>query len=264
MGNTLVSYTAEGGIATITLTDPPSNAVTHEMMKDLDEAILEARFDNDVHLVVVTGHGDWFSGGVDTQMLPEIDSAYSYYFGLHASETLTRIENTPKVVIAALNGPAIGIGFEIALACDMRIARKASGAIRLPEVSLGLLPLCGGTHRAARLAGASRALRLVIDATPIEYDEAARIGLVDFVWEADSTEAFVRTVLEHARRYVPPHGASRAVGLAKQSIRHGSARAAAVDDALDRAFHSSLFGSEDAREGIRALLEARTPVFQGK
>src|SRR4051794_33169779 len=105
---TLVDYRTDAGLATITLTDPPMNAYTHEMMKDLDEVILDARFDNDVHVIIITGYGDrFFSGGANIKMLTEVDATFKYYFGLHASETLNRLEQTPKLVIAALNGHAM-------------------------------------------------------------------------------------------------------------------------------------------------------------
>src|SRR4051812_38918762 len=122
MGNTLVDYRTDAGVATIALNDPPMNAFTHEMMKDLGEAILDARFDNDVHVLIVTGYGDrFFSAGANIQMLSEVDATFKYYFALHTHETLRRLENTPKLVIAALNGHTVGGGLEIALACDLRI-----------------------------------------------------------------------------------------------------------------------------------------------
>src|SRR5215470_17388382 len=161
MGNTLVDYRTDAGVATITLNDPPMNAYTHEMMKDLDDAILDDRFDNDVHVIVVTGHGDrFFCAGANIKMLSEVDPNFKYYFCLHANETLNRLESTPKLVIAELNGHAVGGGLEIALACDLRIARRGGGKIGLPEVNLGLMPGSGGTQRAARLIGKSQAIRL--------------------------------------------------------------------------------------------------------
>src|SRR6266508_1707989 len=162
MGTTLVDYRTDAGVATITLRDPPLSAFTHEMMRDLDDARLDARFDNDVHVVIITGHGDrFFCAGANIQMLSEVDPTFKYYFCLHANETLNRLEQTPKLVIAALNGHTVGGGLEIALACDIRVARKGGGKIGLPEVNLGLIPGSGGTQRAARLIGKSRAMQLM-------------------------------------------------------------------------------------------------------
>src|SRR6478752_8107638 len=101
----LVDYATSEGVALLTLNDPPVNGYTHEMMKDLDAAILEARFDGDVHVIVITGHGEkFFSAGANINMLKEADEAFKYYFCLHANETLSRLEQTPKLVIAAMNG----------------------------------------------------------------------------------------------------------------------------------------------------------------
>src|SRR3981081_4187470 len=141
---TLVSYATDKGVAILTLTDPPVNAYTHEMFKEFDANILEARFDDDVHVIVVTGQGHkFFCAGANINMLKEADESFKYYFCLHANETLSRLEQTPKLVIAAMNGHAVGGGLEIALACDLRVARKGPYHIGLPEVALGVLPGTG-------------------------------------------------------------------------------------------------------------------------
>ena len=130
---TLVTYATEKGVALLTLTDPPVNAFSHEMLKELDACILEARFDDDVHVIVLTGHGDgYFCAGENVHMLREADDSFKYYFCLHANETLLRLENTPKLVLAAINGHCVGGGFELALACDLRIARAGAYQIGLP------------------------------------------------------------------------------------------------------------------------------------
>src|SRR5215470_6847512 len=159
---TLVNYSTEKGVALLTLNDPPVNAYSYEMFKELDANILEARFDDDVHVVVVTGHGDkYFCAGANVNMLKEADETFKYSFCLHANETLLRLEATPKLVIAALNGHAVGGGLEVALACDLRVARRGAGKIGLPEVSLGVLPGTGGTTRLARLVNKSKAIELM-------------------------------------------------------------------------------------------------------
>src|SRR5204862_6952862 len=124
---------------------------------------LEARFDNDVHVMVLTGHGEkFFSEGANINMLRESDPTFKYYFCLHANETLNRLEHTPKLCIAALNGHTVGGGLEIAMARDLRVAKENAGKIGLPEVNLGVLPGTGGTQRLARLAGKAQAIEMMV------------------------------------------------------------------------------------------------------
>src|SRR5438094_10555648 len=160
---TRVLYRVENGIAIFELNDPPANTYTYEMMRDLDEAILKARFDPAVHVIVIRGAGDeFFCAGANIKMLQTADPTFKYFFCLHANETLNRLEQTPKLVIAALNGHCVGGGLEVAMACDLRLARrgKAPGQLKvgLPEVALGVLPGTGGTQRLARLIGRATAL----------------------------------------------------------------------------------------------------------
>jgi len=138
---TLVRYVVDGGggVAIIELDDPPANTYTHEMMRQLDDVILQARFDDAVHVLVLRGHGDkFFSAGANIAYLNSITPRYKYFFCLHANETLNRLEHTPKLTIAALNGHTVGGGLEIAMACDIRLAKANAGKIGLPEVNLGV------------------------------------------------------------------------------------------------------------------------------
>src|SRR6266446_2637216 len=118
------------GVAIIEMNDPPANTYTYEMNRQLDDAILQARMDNEVYVIVLTGAGDkFFSAGANIKMLVSVDPTFKYYFCLHANETLLRLEHTPKLVIAALNGHCVGGGLEIAMAADIRIARQDAGKI---------------------------------------------------------------------------------------------------------------------------------------
>src|SRR5688572_2534901 len=131
----LVRYEARDGVALLTLNDPPANTYSYEMMRQLDRAVLEARMDESVHVVVITGAGEkFFCAGANIKMLTEVTPTFKYYFCLHANETLSRLEQTPKLVIAAVNGHCVGGGLEVALAADIRVARKGAGKMGLPEV----------------------------------------------------------------------------------------------------------------------------------
>src|SRR5260370_23352468 len=158
----LVQGRSEGGLAIIELDDPPANTYTYDMMRQVDEAILRAGCDDSVHVIVLRGHGDkFFSAGANIGMLNTVTPRFKYFFCLHANETLNRLEQTPKLTIAALNGHTVGGGLEIAMACDIRLAKENAGKIGLPEVNLGVLPGTGGTHRLARLFRKGRAVPLV-------------------------------------------------------------------------------------------------------
>ena len=255
------------GVALLTLTDPPANTYSYEMMQDLDRAILDARMNMDVHVIVLIGAGEkFFCAGANIGMLKDADPEFKYYFCLHANETLTRLEQTPKLVIAALNGHTVGGGLEVAMAADLRIARKDAGKIGLPEVALGVLPGTGGTQRLARLVGKARAIELMATGRLMTMDEAHALGMVTAVWGETELEgrSFRDAVVEYARQFTPPHAASRAVGRMKRAVQSGAEAGFLEGLSLERELQQLLFQSEDAKEGIAANVEKRKPSFKGK
>ncbi len=244
--------------------DPPANTYTHEMMRQLDEAILKARFDDDVHVLVVRGAGwKFFSAGADIKMLATSSPGWKYFFCLHANETLNRLEQTPKLVIAALNGHTVGGGLEIAMACDMRLARRDSGKIGLPEVSLGVLPGTGGTQRLARLVGKSRAIELMATGRTFTFEEAEELGLVNQVLDSDP-DTYWEQVIAYGRQFCPPNKAARAVGRIKRSVQSGVECGFGEGLAIERELQQLLFTSEDAKEGLSAYVEKRPAQFKAK
>lgn len=262
METKLVDYRVIDGIAIMELSDPPANTYTYEMMRQFDDAILEARFDENVHVIIVTGGGEkFFCAGANIRMLADVTPQYKYYFCLHANETLNRLEQTPKLVIAALNGHTVGGGLEIALACDLRIARKDSGKIGLPEVTLGVLPGTGGTQRLSRVIGKSRAIELMVTGRLLTYEEALQIGLINDIFPSDN---FLERVIDYARQFVPPAKASKAVGHIKRAVQSGWEMSLHDGLALERELQQLLFQSEDAREGLTAYVEKRKPTFKGR
>ncbi len=267
MSSIKVRYQSANGVGVVTLVDPPANTYSYEMMQELDAAILTARMDPATHVIVLTGDGDrFFCAGANISMLQDATPEFKYYFCLHANETLIRLEQTPKLVIAALNGHTVGGGLEVALAADMRIARKGGGKIGLPEVHLGVLPGTGGTQRLVRLIGKPRAIELMATGRLMNFDEAAAIGLVGEVWDEAKLagRSFLEAVLEYARQFTPPHKASGAVGRMKRAVQSGAEVGLADGLALERELQQLLFQSEDAREGIRSNLEKRPAVFKGR
>jgi enoyl-CoA hydratase len=197
-------------------------------------------------------------------MLQKADPTWKYYFCLHANETLLKLEHTPKLVIAALNGHTVGGGLEIAMAADLRIARRGAGKIGLPEVALGVLPGTGGTQRLTKLVGASKAIELMVQGNNIDFDEAAGMGIVNRVIDAEGRDAFLAQVLEYARQFTRPNKATFAVGNIKRSCQSGAELPLEQGLALERELQALLFNSQDAKEGLNAYVEKRTPQFSGK
>jgi enoyl-CoA hydratase/carnithine racemase len=260
----LVGYSAEAGVAVLELTNPPANAYSYEMFRQLDDAILRARLDESVHVLVVTGAGEkFFCAGADIAMLNAATPAFKYAFCLHANETLLRLEQTPKLVIAALNGHTVGGGLEVALAADLRVARRDGGKLGLPEVSLGVLPGTGGTQRLARLVGKARALELMIRGENVSFEDARGLGIVNQIVDASAAD-FKKQVIDLARTYCPPGKASRAVGAIKRAVATGAEASLEIGLALERELQQQLFTSDDAREGIGAFVAKRRPEFKGR
>lgn len=261
----LVRYSASEGIALLTLNDPPANTYSYEMMQELDRSILRARMDESVHVIVITGQGEkFFCAGANISMLTSVTPEFKYYFCLHANETLSRLEQTPKLVIAAINGHCVGGGLEVAMAADLRIARKGAGKMGLPEVSLGVLPGTGGTQRMVRIVGKSRAIELMTTGELFDFERGEQLGLVNHVYEAENNEAFIEQVIAYARQFTLPNKAARAVGRIKRSVQTGAEIPFESALALERELQQQLFQSEDAREGMDAYAQKRKPQFKGR
>lgn len=261
----LVEYETLEGIARLTLNAPPANTYSYEMMQALDAAILRARFDANVHAIVIRGAGEkFFCAGADIAMLKGADPHFKYNFCLHANETLLRLEQTPKLVIAAISGHCVGGGLEIALAADLRVARRGAGKCGLPEVKLGVLPGTGGTQRLVRVVGKSRAIQLMATGDTFDFERAQELGIIDQVWDDGDAAAFHAHVIEWVRGFVPPRAPSRAVGFIKRACQTGAEIGIHEGLALERELQQRLFEGDDAGEGIAAYLEKRTPEFSGR
>jgi enoyl-CoA hydratase/carnithine racemase len=257
-----VNYEVRDGLAIITLNDPPANTYTYEMMRQLDQAILDARMAEEAHVIVLRGNGEkFFSAGANIGMLNTVTPRFKYFFCLHANETLNRLEHTPKLTIAALNGHCVGGGLEIAMACDLRIARRDAGKIGLPEVNLGVLPGTGGTQRLCRIVGKSKAIELMATGETFSFERALELGIVNHVFDPDG---FWDKVLLYARQFCPPNKAAKAVGLIKRSVQSGIEIPFESALAIERELQQQLFQSEDAKEGIAAYTEKRMAEFKAK
>ena len=258
----LINYRVEDGLGIIEFDDPPANTYTYEMNLQLDTAILKARMDEAVHVIILRGAGDkFFSAGANIGMLNEVTPKFKYCFCLHANETLNRLEHTPKLVIAALNGHTVGGGLEIAMAADIRLARQDAGKIGLPEVNLGVLPGTGGTQRLSRIVGKSMAIEMMIKGETFSFERADEVGIVNEIFPRDG---FWEHVVTYAKQFCPPNKASKAVGLIKRAVTSGWEVPFESGLAIERELQQQLFQSQDAKEGLAAYAEKRMAEFQGK
>ena len=271
-------YEEYGSVALLTLEDEGLNGYSFKMFQDIDKAILKARFNPEIEAIVITGAGEHFCAGANIKMLEAADPESKYYFCLHANETLSRLEHTPKLVIAAINGHCVGGGFEIALACDLRIARRGGGRVGLPEVNLGVLPGTGGTQRLARLIGPSKAMSMMVKGETFDVDQALAHELIhETRGELEDKEvkgkmrkvsslardAFVQEVLDFAQAQCSPKRAGMAVGHIKRAVQSGASLPLESGLALERELQAKLFASADAKEGMSAFVEKRKPSFTG-
>jgi enoyl-CoA hydratase len=262
---TLINSRVQDGIAFLTLNDPPANTYTYEMMQALDAAILEARMDESVQVIVLIGNGEkFFCAGANISMLAGVTPTFKYYFCLHANETLNRLEQTPKLVIAAINGHCVGGGLEVAMAADLRVARRGAGKMGLPEVSLGVLPGTGGTQRLARIVGKSKAIELMATGELFPFERGLELGLVNQIFDADTSEKFVQQVTDYTRQFTTPNKAAGAVGRIKRSVQTGAEIPFESALALERELQQQLFLGEDAKEGLDAYVNKRKAIFKGK
>jgi enoyl-CoA hydratase len=264
--NELVTREDRGRVSVLTLNNPPANGYTHSLHRALDQHVLDLRMDRGTDVIVLRGAGDrFFCAGADIGYLQSLDADQKYAFCLHANETLLRLENTPKLVIAALNGHCVGGGLEIALACDIRIGRRRTrdkpDQIGLPEVSLGVLPGTGGTQRLSRVLGRARALQWMVEGRRVAMEDALDQGLIHLIYDEDDWFA---SVLNYARSFCRPERSASAVGLIKRAVLGGADLPLEAGLALERELQMRLFASPDAQEGLSAFIEKRAPRFTGQ
>jgi enoyl-CoA hydratase/carnithine racemase len=264
MTYTCLLYEVKDGIATLTLNRPERlNALGDTLRDDLLDAVGRASADPDVRVMIITGAGKGFCAGGDVKAMNEAKEGRRERplidkIAPSRDRTLLAMRDAPQPIIAAVNGAAAGAGMNLALGCDIRIA---STAARFSQafVRRGLHPDWGGTYFLPRAVGMAKACELIFTGDVIDAAEALRLGLVSQVVEP---EALMPTVFELARKIAA--GPPTAIRLAKRALYHN------VDSDLRAALEFETFAqnicseTEDAREGIRAFVEKRAPVFRGR
>jgi enoyl-CoA hydratase len=250
----------EGRILTITLNRPPTNALNREFGEELFRAFDEAEKMEDATVVVVASALEKaFVAGADIKEMADMSRDDSEAFSKLLQEANNTLARMKKVVIAAINGHALGGGCELALACDYRFMAAGKGLIGLPEATLGVVPGAGGTQRLPRLVGLSKGLDILLRGKAMGPEEALRIGLVDRVFEA-------ATFMDEAMKFASQlaSGAGKAMGYIKAAVRDGVDLPMEQALAVERRYGLENLGTHDAREGLRAFAEKRKPDFRSR
>jgi enoyl-CoA hydratase/carnithine racemase len=253
-----VTTEVKGRVGWITLDRPPDNAVDAALLEELDRCVGEVAEAEVAVAVIRSASERFFSAGADLEGYLERSPEESLAMARRAHQVLGRFADEAPLFIAAIAGHALGAGYEITLACDVRVAAEGRYRIGLPEVTLGLLPATGGSQRLSRLIGRGRALELMTTGRTVAPAEAERLGMVDRLVPAGE---FDKAVADLAAGLAA--GAPLAVAAITRVVNDGLERS--LEDALDRDLEelAPLLSSEDAREGITAAVERRPPRFSG-
>ena len=255
-----VLYEKKGAVAYITLNRPKVlNALNQRTWEDLRSAFEDARDDAEIRGIIVTGAGDKaFAAGADISELAKATAVEAEKSSSYGQQVLNLVESLGKPVIAAVNGFALGGGCETAMACTIRVASE-NAKFGVPEVTLGLIPGCGGTQRLPRLVGKGRALQLILSGGMIGADEAYRIGLVNEVVPAadliSRAEAILKPILANA---------PLSVKFALEAVNNGLNTTVTEGLALEASYFGLCAGTEDKKEGTEAFLQKRKAQFQGR
>lgn len=255
----LIVHIAER-IATITINRPKNlNSLTEEVFTDLSKTINDLAGNEEVAVIILTGAGEKaFVAGGDITAMVEATPEWARNFALLAQGVLNRIEHSPKPVIAAVNGYALGGGCELAMACDIRIASETA-LFGQPEVKLGIIPGFAGTQRLSRLVGKGKAKEIIFTGEMLDAEEACRIGLVNKVVPADQLMDAAREMAAVIARR-----SRTAVRLSKEAIDNGLEMDSGRAERYEADLFALCFAGEDQREGMKAFVEKRDPEFTGK
>ena len=260
MAYQFITMKTEGRVLTISLNRPPTNPLNGEFGLELSNAFNEAEKMDDITVVVITSALEKaFIAGADIKEMASQDAATADNFSKllqNANSTLTRMK---KIVIAAINGHALGGGCELALACDYRLMTSGKALIGLPEAGLGIIPGAGGTQRLPRLIGLAKALDMLLRGKTLTPQEALEIGLVD---RLIAPENFQEEVMAFATQLAC--GAGKALGYIKASVYEGIELPMEQALAVERKYSAENSKTHDAKEGLTAFIEKRKPVFLNK
>ena len=254
-----VLTTLEHGIFTVTLNRPDKmNALNRDVMADLNAVLEEIESNAEIRATILTGAGQKaFVAGADISEFVGLTDAEGKALAKTGQDIFSRIENCTKPVVAAVNGFALGGGFELVLVADIVVAVE-SARFGLPEVKLGLLPGGGGTQRLSRLVGRNKAKELIMTGKFFDANEARSLGIVNQVVADNELLPLTFNLADQIIKRAP-----LAVRMAKQLVNDGLNASLATAITQEMGFTATLYATEDAQEGISAFLEKRPPVFKG-
>lgn len=254
-----IIYEEEDGICKITINRPKAlNALNSETIKELGQIISEISIKKALKIVIITGSGaKSFVAGADIKEMQNLSAVEGKEISRAAQKVFSDIENMPQVVIAAVNGYALGGGNELAMACDIRLA-STNAKFGQPEVNLGIIPGFAGTQRLPRIVGKGRAKELIFTTDMIDAEEAYRIGLVNKIYKP---EELIQKAKELGEKIMTK--GSYAVSLAKASINNGLNMDTESAYSYENNLWALCFATEDQKEGMKAFVEKRIPKFKG-
>lgn len=246
-------------VALVTIQHPPVNALSPQVVTELNTAFKAVEENPELRALVLTGAGPKiFVAGADIKAMAGMTPAQAEELAHNGQAALNRLESMPKLTICAMNGLALGGGLELAMACDLRLAAPHA-KMGQPEINLGIIPGFGGTQRLPRIVGIGRAMEMLLTGDPIAAEQAERWGLVNAVLPA---EELLDKALEMAAKAASK--APVATRLIQDAVYAGLEKSLHQGLRLEAEHFGKVFKTEDKDEGISAFLEKRAPVFKGK
>ena len=247
----------EGHLCIVTIDSPETlNALNTALLRELEQVFDELEQDREIYVVILTGAGRAFVAGADIAEMSGMNADEGRAFGRYGSEVFRKIELSQKIVIAAVNGFALGGGCELAMACDLRIASEKA-KFGQPETGLGIIPGFSGTQRLPRLVGMGKAKELLYTGCILKADEACRIGLVNSVVEEDRLMEACR---ETAGRIIVQ--APVALRYAKEAVTRGMETDLATGIALENDLFGLCFATSDQKAGMKGFLGKNKITFK--
>lgn len=250
MNTDVVLYEKGEGVGRICINRPEvKNALNREVFSCLQEILHRIELDEEVEAVMITGSGNCFVSGADVNELNELEPVSGWFESRQHTSVCDHLERLGKPSIAAINGVAFGGGLELAMACTLRIASKKA-KFCLPELSLGILPGFGGARRLVRLVGYGKAAEMILTASPIDADEAYRLGLVNHVVEEGEV---LNTALKTAKSIL--RNGKTAVSLAMEFLIHSEEAPLPTGLSLESALAALSLASEESRNRLSKFVE---------